>query len=75
MHAAEFADVQITLEAGTEPLARPEDWWTVVLGTGLRWFVDRLDPASADTVRRESTARARDVASIETNVLYAVARK
>jgi len=35
-----------------EPLeAEPGDWWTIVLGTGLRGFVDQLDAASAEDLR------------------------
>jgi ubiquinone/menaquinone biosynthesis C-methylase UbiE len=75
MSAAEALDVEITLESGTETLARPDDWWTIVLGTGLRWFVDQLDPWSVDEVRCESLARARVVRAVETNVIYGVARK
>jgi len=68
-----------TLEAepGTHPLARPEDWWTVVLGTGYRATVDELDPAAAQRVRTASVGwlRRHEVRELQTNVVYARARK
>lgn len=73
MHAAGLERVAVTAELGRERLARPEDWWTIARGTGLRWFIDQLDPASAEALRAESIRRARDVASIETNVVYCIA--
>jgi SAM-dependent methyltransferase len=73
--ASGLTSFEVAAEPGNEQLQRPEDWWAVVLGTGLRWFVDQLDPASAASLRNECMLRARDVTSIETNVVYAVARK
>lgn len=75
LRRAELRGVEVSLEPGTEPLIRAEDWWTIILGTGLRWFVDQLDPASAAAVHDESVLRAGDVRSVETNVIYAVGRK
>ena len=73
--AAPFREVTVDLERDDERLDRPEDWWTIIQGTGLRWFVDRLDATSADMVKNECVERARHVRSIETNVIYAVARR
>jgi SAM-dependent methyltransferase len=63
----------IESEAGSEPLESPDDWWNVVLGTGLRWFADQLDPASARALRAECIGHAAQIRSIETNVIYGVA--
>lgn len=62
---------------GTQPLADPDDWWTVVLGTGYRATVQQLDPAAAQRVRAASVAwlRQHDVRELQTNVVYARARK
>jgi hypothetical protein len=73
--SAELSPLEITLEVGAEPLSKPEDWWTIVLGTGLRWFVDQLDAPAAEAVRSENLRIARDVRSVETNVIYAVAQR
>jgi ubiquinone/menaquinone biosynthesis C-methylase UbiE len=74
LSGAGLRDSAIDAEAGHEPLACPEDWWSIVLGTGLRWFVDQLDGRRADALRRACLERARAVRSVETNVIYAVAR-
>jgi hypothetical protein len=67
----------VEAESGTHSLARPEDWWTIVLGTGYRATVLQLDPAAADRVRAASTddLRRQDVRRLQTNVVYAAARK
>jgi SAM-dependent methyltransferase len=64
-------------EPGTHPIAEPEDWWTIVCGTGYRATVERLGPEAAARVRDANIAdvRARDIRAVETNVIYAVARK
>jgi ubiquinone/menaquinone biosynthesis C-methylase UbiE len=67
----------ITPESGNQPLGSPEDWWTIVLGSGLRWTVDQLTPEQSGRIREVTIgwARRNDVSSIETNVIYAVATK
>jgi SAM-dependent methyltransferase len=67
----------VEAESGTHPLADPEDWWTIVLGTGYRATVQQLDPAAARRVRSASVAwlRQREVHELQTNVVYARARK
>jgi SAM-dependent methyltransferase len=64
-------------EPGTQPLAHPEDWWTVVLGTGYRATVQQLETTAAQRVREASVAwlREHDVRELQTNVVYARARK
>ena len=75
MRAASFRELNVDLERDDERIDRAEDWWTIIQGTGLRWFVDRLDASSADIVKNECLEHARYVRSIETNVIYALARK
>jgi SAM-dependent methyltransferase len=67
----------VEAESGTHPLADPEDWWTIVLGTGYRATVQQLDPSTAGRVRSASVAwlRQREVHELQTNVVYARARK
>jgi ubiquinone/menaquinone biosynthesis C-methylase UbiE len=67
----------VEAEAGTHPLADPEDWWTVVLGTGYRATVQQLDPAAARRVRTASIdwLRRHKVRELQTNVVYGRARK
>ncbi len=67
----------VETEPGTHPLASPEDWWSIVLGTGYRATVQQLDPAAAQRVRAASIAwlRQHEVRELQTNVVYARARK
>jgi SAM-dependent methyltransferase len=67
----------VTPESGNQPLGSPEDWWTIALGSGLRWPIDQMTPEQSERVREISVgwARRNNVLSIETNVIYAVATK
>jgi len=71
------AKADITPEDGRQELRSPDDWWTVVLGSGYRWTVEQMDDQTVERVRAANLALLRDngVASIETNVIYAVATK
>jgi SAM-dependent methyltransferase len=67
----------VDAEPGQHAIATAADWWTIVMGSGYRATVERLDPDAAERVRVACSAQLeRDqVRSIETNVLYAVARR
>ncbi len=67
----------VILENGTQPVRSPEDWWSMVLGTGYRGTVEQLDGEAREQVRRDNLSFIRDsnVTSVETNVVYAVAAK
>ena len=70
-------DVDVVAENGRQELATPEDWWTIVLGSGFRWTVEQLGPEAAERVKRDNLdwARRNAVDAVETNVIYAVATK
>ena len=74
---AGVASPMIAAESGTHPLGTPDDWWTIVLGTGFRGTLDRLSPDEADRVRRANLAAVtgEGITAVETNVVYAIARK
>jgi ubiquinone/menaquinone biosynthesis C-methylase UbiE len=74
---AGVADAAIVAEDGRQELRSPEDWWTMVLGSGYRWTVDQMKPEVAERLRHANLAwiRSRNVTSVETNVIYAAARK
>jgi ubiquinone/menaquinone biosynthesis C-methylase UbiE len=74
---AGIVEVDVLAENGRQVLRSPEDWWTIVIGSGFRSIVDQLGPQAAEQVREANLAwiRSRDVTSVETNVIYAVARK
>ncbi len=75
--AAGLDNVEIEAESNRQSLSRPEDWWTIIMGTGFRWTVERLDPATRAMVEAANieAIRARGVDAVETNVIYATARK
>jgi ubiquinone/menaquinone biosynthesis C-methylase UbiE len=55
----------------------PEDWWTIVMGGGLRGTIDQLDPETRESIRAINLEflRTNQVKSLEANVLYALAQK
>jgi len=66
---------QIASESNLHPLSSPNDWWTIVLGTGFRSTVEQLDPAARERVRTANLTSLGEVRSVEVNALYAVAEK
>jgi SAM-dependent methyltransferase len=74
---AGVAAPEVVAEPGVQPLTSPQDWWTIVLGTGYRATVERLGAEATARVREVNLARieARGVREVETNVVYSVARK
>jgi hypothetical protein len=75
--ATGIAGADVVAEDGRQALRSPDDWWTVVLGSGYRWTVDRMDDQTIARVRAANLAPLRQdgVTAIETNVVYAVATK
>lgn len=75
--AAGIGNFQVAAEEGSMFLRKPEDWWTIVLGTGLRWTINQMGPEAAGRVRKHNLEwiRAHGVQSVETNVIYALASK
>jgi hypothetical protein len=74
---AEIAEAAIIAEDGRQALRSPEDWWTMVLGSGYRWTVDQMEAEMAERLRNANLAwiRSHNVTYVETNVIYALARK
>jgi len=74
---AGIANAEIAAEDGRQGLRSPEDWWTIVLGSGFRSIVDQMGPEMAGRLRETnlSQIRSQGITSVEANVIYAVARK
>ena len=53
-----IATADITAEDGRQEFRSPDDWWTVVLGSGYRWTVDRMDDETVERVRAANLAAA-----------------
>jgi SAM-dependent methyltransferase len=72
-------DAPITSEyvSGTHAIRHGDDWWTIVLGTGMRGVIESLPPDAAERVRTATTATidAAGVRDLVTDVIYTVATK
>lgn len=64
-------------ESAWHQLATPEDWWTIVMGSGYRGVVEQLASEERERVRAVVLAAvgSQQVHRIETNVIYAGAHK
>lgn len=72
---AGIPDVSIEQEAVDHPLASPQSFWTIAMGSGFRWTIDRLGPDDQESLRDEVTRGLASVSSIHLSVIYAVARR
>ncbi|MBK1986068.1 class I SAM-dependent methyltransferase [Sphaerospermopsis aphanizomenoides BCCUSP55] len=77
LEAGGATQVEVFAEAGIHELTSPEDWWTMVLGGGLRGTIDQLDPVVRERVRQANVRflQANEVHALKVNVLYAIAQK
>jgi hypothetical protein len=74
---AGIPDPKIEAETSKQFLRTVDDWWTVVVGSGFVWTVEQMGEHRALLVREDSlnTLRSQAATFIETNAIYAVARK
>lgn len=77
LEAGNATQVEVFAEVGTHELTSPEDWWTMVLGGGLRGTIDQLEPAAKERVRQANLhlLRTNEIYSLQVDVLYAIAQK
>jgi ubiquinone/menaquinone biosynthesis C-methylase UbiE len=77
LEEAGITGAEIAVESGRQTLRSPEDWWMIVLGSGFRWTVEQLGESAADQVQRANieSIRRHNVGAIETNAVFATARK
>lgn len=68
---------EIIAEDGQQVLQSPDDWWTVVQGSGYRWTLEQMDNETIARVRdiNLETLRNSETRFIETNVIYAAVTK
>jgi len=68
---------EVVFERGTHELKSPDDWWSVVMGSGYRGTIDLLDTSDREQVKQRAFAFIRESAirEVETNVIYGVAVK
>jgi ubiquinone/menaquinone biosynthesis C-methylase UbiE len=68
-------DPEAVAEPGSHPLDAPEDWWTIMLGSGYRSTVEALSPSNREQVRIASIkgVRQANIRQLRTDVVYATA--
>ena len=74
---AGIGQVDVIPEAGYQALRTPEDFWTIALGSGLRWTIDQMGAVLARGVRQEllDVLAERGIDRVGTNVIYAIAQR
>ncbi len=77
LQAGGARNTQVTAEDHQQPLGAPDDWWTMVLGSGLRGSIDKLGAASVQRVRDRTVnyIHQNGIQSIGTNMIYGIATK
>jgi ubiquinone/menaquinone biosynthesis C-methylase UbiE len=77
LETAEVSGIEIFSEASTHELTSPKDWWTMVLGGGLRGTIEQLDPSVREQIRQANLQflQTHHIRALAVDVLYAIARK
>ena len=70
-------DPEVIAEELFQPLRSPDDWWTIALGSGLRWTNDQMGPETAAQVKTDNVGWLKEnrVDRVETNAIYAIGTK
>lgn len=70
-------NIDVIGEDGSQALRTPEDWWTIALGSGLRWAIDQMGPKTAARMQADNVnwLRENKIGRLETNAIYAVGHK
>jgi ubiquinone/menaquinone biosynthesis C-methylase UbiE len=68
---------EVVAEPGIHPLNSPEDWWTIVLGSGYRSTVEALTPSARERVMVATIEAVRrlKIREMRADVVYAIARR
>jgi ubiquinone/menaquinone biosynthesis C-methylase UbiE len=68
---------ELIAEDRWHPIRSPEDWWTIILGSGRRGAIELLTPAEVTAVKETNLAFIRDrrITRLETSALHAIATK
>jgi ubiquinone/menaquinone biosynthesis C-methylase UbiE len=72
-----FNEVEVVAEMESQPISKPEEWWSMVLGSGYRGTVEQLSDAERDGIKNanfEFIIQSK-IKSVEANVLYGKALK
>lgn len=66
--------IDVIGENGFQALRTPEDWWTIALGSGLRWAIDEMGPKAAARMQADNVnwLHENKIDRLETNAIYAI---
>ena len=69
--------IDVNGENGFQALRTAEDWWTIALGSGLRWAIEQMGPEAAARTRADIVTWLHEnkIDRLETNAIYAVGHK
>ena len=70
-------DAEVVWEEGFQPLRSPEDWWTIALGSGLRWTIEQMGAETAARVKADNVRWLAEnkIERVETNAIYGIGMK
>ena len=77
LHDGGAKDAEVIAEELFQPLRSPDDWWTIALGSGLRWTIDQMGPETAAQIKADNVGWLKEnrVDRVETNAIYAIGTK
>ena len=77
LHDGGATNVEVAAEDSNQMLRSAEDWWIIALGSGPRWTIEQMGPTVSARVRTDVLhwLQETNVSAIETNAIYATARK
>ena len=72
-----ITEPNVVAEPGSHSLNNPEDWWTIIMGSGYRSTVEALSPPTRERVRVATieAVRRERIQEIRADVIYAIARR
>jgi hypothetical protein len=71
------ANIEVAAEDGNQMLRSADDWWTIALGSGLRWAIEQVGPEAAARIKTDNVnwLNENKIDRLETNAIYALAQK
>jgi ubiquinone/menaquinone biosynthesis C-methylase UbiE len=71
------ANIEVTAQDSNQMLRSAEDWWTIALGSGLRWAIEQMGAEAAARIKTDNVnwLNENNVDRLETKAIYAVAQK
>jgi ubiquinone/menaquinone biosynthesis C-methylase UbiE len=77
LEAGGATQIEVFAETDSHNLTSAEDWWTMVMGGGLRGTIDKLDSDTKARIRSTNLdfLKANGIHALASDVLYAIAKK